>query len=59
MLINKHRLIEGWSESFGQAVSFFTTLTFNWRGAVSPRAAKHALNDFSRQLDSKRLGSRF
>ncbi len=59
MLITKRRLIDGWSEFFGQAVSFFTTLTFNWRGAVSPHAAKHALNDFPRQLDSERLGSRF
>ncbi len=59
MSITKQTLIRGWSDLFSRTTSFFTTLTFNWRGNVSARAAKRALNDFSYQLDSRRLGSRF
>ena len=59
MSMTRKSIIAGWSDVFSRTASFFTTLTFNWRGDMSARAARHALNDFSFQLDSKRLGSRF
>lgn len=44
---------------FTSSDSYFVTLTFNWRGFVTPSAMRQALGSFGRRLDEHRLGKRF
>lgn len=53
------RLLDAWTSFFQERPAYFVTVTFNWRGGMHKSRARERLRIFSRQLDQRRLGSRF